>query len=102
MLIVAWDCSIMTAGAIQSESDQLYAESYTTEAVAGATSDHRASGSTFSRQPPSGPRMRNLYLSPGAASGTNSSHTPLWPIDRIGQPVCGPQPVKSPTTRTPR
>ena len=72
------------------------------DAVAGGTSAHAASGSIFSRQPPSGPRMRYLYLSPGAASGTNSSHTPLRPIDRIGQPSCGPQPAKSPITRTPR
>ena len=26
---------------------------------------------------------------PGAASGTNSSHTPLGPSERIGQPSCG-------------
>src|SRR3712207_7957218 len=41
-----------------------------------------ASGSAFSRQTPSPPRIWNLYRSPPTTPGTNSSHTPELPRDR--------------------
>jgi hypothetical protein len=72
----------------------------TTDAVAGGCSVAKAIGSAFSRQVPSRPRMRNLYLVPGPIPGRNSSHTPDEPSERIG--VASPvQLSKSPHTRTP-
>src|SRR6266487_2934916 len=87
--------------ASQSASFQSYRDRATTEAVRGGASVCWASGSAFSRHTPSRPRIRYLYRSPTDTAGTNSSHTPLAPSERIGQPSCGPQPVKSPTTLTP-
>ena len=45
--------------------------------------------------------MSNLYLVPAWTPGTNSSHTPAEPRDRIGC-ACPSQKLKSPMTRTPR
>ncbi len=56
----------------------------TTDAVPGGTSVPRAIGSAFSRSRPSAPTTSNLYLQPGATSGTKSSQTPDEPSERIG------------------
>ena len=45
--------------------------------------------------------MENLYLAPGPTPGTNSSHTPAPPSDRMGW-ARPSQKLKSPVTRTPR
>ena len=73
----------------------------TTDAVAGGTSEKKAIGSAFSRHTPSWPRIWNLYLVPSPTPGTNSSHTPDEPSERIGVPAPD-QWSKSPVTRTPR
>ena len=59
----------------------------TTDAFAGAISAANATGSAFSRQTPSRPRMANLYRVPVPMPGTNSSHTPVEPSARIGVPA---------------
>ncbi len=56
----------------------------TTDAVAGGRSVALASGSAFSRHTPSGPQTAYLYLVPSPTPGTNSSHTPELPSERIG------------------
>ena len=56
----------------------------TTEAVAGGTSVRRAIGSARSVCEPSGRVISNLYSAPSPTPGTNSSHTPDEPSERIG------------------
>src|SRR5947209_396540 len=86
--------------AIHAWSSQLYREVYTTDAVAGGISAEVAIGSAFSRHTPSGPQIAYLYLVPSPIPGTNSSHTPDPPSERIGY-ARPSQPLKSPVTRTP-
>src|SRR5947209_14947221 len=101
MLIGRRDQSVASRCTIQSRSDQVKSGSYTIDAVAGGSSVANASGSAFSCQLLSAPRIRNLYRDPVGSPGTNSSHTPEAPIERIG--LARPsQPSKSPHTRTPR
>ncbi|CAM5725219.1 hypothetical protein SFUMM280S_03738 [Streptomyces fumanus] len=71
------------------------------EEVSGGTWVRRASGSARRVCEPSGRVMSNLYSSPSPTPGTNSSHTPDEPSDRIGKPVPS-QKLKPPATRTPR
>ena len=74
----------------------------TMEAVDGAASLALATGSAFcGKQVPSASMISNLYLSPGARRGTNSSQTPADGLSRIGlrRPS---QALKSPTTETRR
>ncbi len=73
----------------------------TTDEVAGGTSVRRASGSARSVFEPSGRVISNLYSSPSPIPGTNSSHTPEEPSERIGNAVAS-QKLKVPATRTPR
>ena len=72
---------------IQSASPHSWVEVNTTEAVAGGTSVAWAKGSALSLRTPSRPRISNLYRVPSPISGTNSSHTPVAPIVRIGVAV---------------
>ncbi len=72
-----------------------------TDDVAGGTSVRRASGSARRVFEPSGRVISNLYSSPSPMPGTNSSHTPVEPSDRMGKPVPS-QKLKEPATRTPR
>src|SRR6266513_2575167 len=85
---------------IHAESPQACREAYTTDAVAGGCSAAVAIGSAFSRHTPSGPQTAYLYLVPSPIPGTNSSHTPDPPSERIGyaRPSLW---LKSPVTRTP-
>ena len=69
-------------------------------AVAGGTWVAFAKGSAFCRHTKSAPRISYLYLFLGPTSGTNSSHTPVAPSERIGWPRPS-QKLKSPTTRMP-
>ena len=73
----------------------------TTDAVAGGTSVANAIGSALSRHWLSAPRIWNLYRAPSPTPGTNSSHTPDEPSERIGS-ARPDQKSKSPATRTPR
>ena len=68
----------------QASSPHAYCEVYTTEAVAGGVSAALAIGSALSRHTPSGPQIAYLYLAPSPTPGTNSSHTPDPPSERIG------------------
>jgi hypothetical protein len=68
----------------QSPSPHSYRDVNTTDAVAGGCSARLAIGSALRRSSPSGPRISNLYLVPSATPGTNSSHTPAPPSERIG------------------
>ena len=52
------------------------------------------------RHTPSGPQIAYLYRVPSPMPGTNSSHTPDPPSERIGY-ARPSQPLKSPVTRTP-
>jgi hypothetical protein len=69
--------------------------------VAGGVSVRRAIGSARWVREPSGRVMSNLYSSPSPIPGTNSSHTPEEPSDRIGYPVPS-QKLKPPASRTAR
>jgi hypothetical protein len=84
MLIGARTASREPRALSHEASAQECREVYTTDAVAGGCSVARASGSAFSRHTPSGPQMANLYLAPSVTPGTNSSHTPTPPSERIG------------------
>src|SRR6266536_1833973 len=83
---------------IHTESPQVCREAYTTDAVAGGISAAAAIGSAFSRHLPSGPQIAYLYLAPSVMPGTNSSHTPDPPSERIGY-ARPSQPLKSPVDR---
>src|SRR6201986_2603709 len=100
MLIGSRTGSLSARASIHAESLQVYREVYTTDAVAGGISDAAASGSDFSRHTPSGPQIAYLYRVPSVTPGTNSSHTPDPPSERIGD-ARPSQLLKSPGTRTP-
>src|SRR6476646_4673191 len=100
MLIGSRTVSRPVRAVIQASSSHVYCEVYTTEAVAGGVSAALAIGSAFSRHTPSGPQIAYLYLAPSVTPGTNSSHTPDPPSERIGY-ARPSQPLKSPVTRTP-
>ena len=102
MLTGRRDQSVASRCTIQSWSDQVKFGSCTTEAVAGGISVAKAIGSAFSCQLLSAPRIRNLYRDPAGRSGTNSSHTPEEPIDRIGLARGRPTRRSRRQTRTPR
>src|SRR6185437_14972755 len=85
----------------QAASVHVYRSVWTTEAVAGGTSVANAIGSAFSRHCPSAPRTWYLYRAPSSTPGTNSSHTPDEPSERIGR-ARPDQCSKSPVTRTAR
>src|SRR5579859_2868 len=87
--------------AIHSPSAHSWRLAVTTEAVAGGVSASAAIGSALAFQCPSGPQISYLYLAPSTTPGTNSSHTPDPPSERIGCPRPS-QWLKSPMTRTPR
>ena len=70
--------------AIHSASAQAYREVNTTDSVPGGRSAAAASGSAFLRHTPSRPHTAYLYRAPSATPGTNSSHTPEPPSERIG------------------
>src|SRR5580692_353918 len=101
MLIGSCTSSVSARAASHSESAQLYSDVKTTDAVSGGTSVASAIGSALSRHTPSRPQTEYLYRAPSPAPGTNSSHTPDPPSERIG---CArpSQKLKSPTTLTPR
>src|SRR3954469_21638408 len=85
---------------IHAESPQSYSGSSTTTlAVPGGTSVAKANGSAFKIRRPSDATISNLYLAPFSTPGTNSSHTPDDPSERMGctRPS---QKFQSPTTRT--
>ncbi len=69
--------------------------------MAGGTSVRRAIGSAFRNRSPYCEVISNLYSSPSPMPGTNSSHTPAAPSERIGNAVPS-QKLKPPATRTPR
>ena len=73
--------------------------SRTTDAVCGGVSNATPNGSLFFSSAPDGVRISNLYFSPSARSGMNSSQTPVGTSSRIGctRPS---HPLKSPTTLT--
>ena len=84
MLIGSRTGSCSARPSIHSASAQACRELYTTDAVAGGVSAALAIGSAFSRHTPSGPQIAYLYLAPSRTPGTNSSHTPDPPSERIG------------------
>src|SRR5690348_9348372 len=94
MLIGSRTGSLLARASIHAESLQVYREVYTTDAVAGGISATAASGSAFSRHTPSGPQIAYLYRVPSVTPGTNSSHTPDPPSERIGY-ARPSQPLKS-------
>ena len=100
MLIGSRTGWLSARASIHPESPQACREVYTTDAVAGGVSAALAIGSAFSRHTPSGPQIAYLYLAPSLTAGTNSSHTPDPPSERIGY-ARPSHPLKSPVTRTP-
>src|SRR4051812_24952142 len=85
---------------IHSVSCHSYAgSSVTTLAVPGGTSVPKAYGSALRMRRPSAAIISNLYLAPASTPGTNSSHTPDDPSERIGW-TRPSQKFQSPTMRT--
>src|SRR6188768_4513392 len=87
--------------AIHASSFHVYVLAVTTDAVCGGRSAYFAMGSAFWRQRPSLPRISYLYAVPLPMPGTNSSHTPETPSERI-ECVAPCHMLKSPTIRMAR